>query len=1122
MADVNIKIDIDADTSAIDRVRAKLISLCREVDDCTDTMDKHTKSIRELSGAEEESHRKRRKHGDGFDNQGKKANKLTKFLKGLAKFGFKYLAIESLAALAVIGSAGILFKTGQLLARGYQMALSGVAYAMTAIVAAGAAALASMRQFQAVQFAPSFSAGAINTDDPMRAASAGMKMFIDDQEMAVLGTKGLTSAFKTLNDQQQVTGKTTAVFRELSNYTAGMGGDMEKGSQAMAKFLAQFQKDKTMTEAVKTAGKELGPGFEKILNEANKLGLTTYEKFTEAALRGELGDTFSKYAGQLDAVNSTVIGKFKQGFASIKNLLVEVGEPLLGPLTQQIPRVVNIIEGMILTIRHNVETIGKGSLLEGLVNGFEKVAIMITRLVTRDLGGAGKALDKFVSGWRTMMGFFERIQDYMRELVPASEVLGRVVMNLLKAFGGSLGERINNLSQQLTENEDKFISFTKGFQNFMQGFAKLGSQITNAFIQALPVISALLTILGKAMQIIAKFIDIIMTIAGGVDKLLNPILAVVDKITFGFISLKDVVKSLTAAVIALGVAMLVSSKIRGGVGGFMGFDIGDLKSRKKGKLARAGADKAGGLLKRGGKAGGRIAGRGIMSGLQAAGGGSAALGASVVAGSATAGYFAGNVGDLFNANTKKSRAAGALAGAGAGAASGALVGAGLTAWLGPGAAAGAVAGAIIGGIVGGIKGFVKAGEERRKFDNAAKDILKQFGSSLDDAVKKGDTKALKEAAEKANKEYMDLLNGGKYGIQAYNAKLKELEELNRQANNAFANFTTFEMFFGDPDKLNEELKKQGIAADEVKNQVLDIFQIMRQGGHDVASTWDAVMGEFNQKLLDARLAMFDLPLKTIEMQEKVNAAQQRVLDGDTSDQSIISFLKDAFEYSMNLAQGDVTQATVHFQKTIEKVSGPGGSMNKVAEKLKKQTDALNLFDPKTFAKQIIATGQTEAQGRTIETLTGGMVTAGAANVEIQRRLHLGGAKEQERIDELLRLGVTGNLTDQDIMQAFAGDSQMFTDILKRGKANEQERAKFANMSETKGVAAPSQRALNIGGVNVNVTGFISDKETAQKIAKIVQAEIAKREGRAGASASTVSPGVDKAELNRIRRNMGPQ
>jgi hypothetical protein len=1092
MADVNIKIDIDADTSAIDRVRRKLRDLCREVDDCTGTMDKYSDSLRDMSGAQDEADRSNKRTGNGFTNTGKKAKGLLGFIRKLAMFGFKYLAIESLAALAVIGSAGVLFKTGQALAKGYQMALSGVAYAMTAIVAAGAAALAAMRQFQAVQFAPSFSAGAINTDDPMRAASAGMKMFIDDQQMAVLGTKGLTSAFKTLNDQQQITGKTTAVFRELSNYTAGMGGDMEKGSQSMAKFLAQFQKDKRMTEAVKEAGKELGPGFEKILKEANKLGLTTYEKFTEAALKGELGDTFKKYAGQLDAVNSTVIGQFKQGFSALKNILVEIGEPLLAPLTKEIPRVVNILKGLLLSIRSNVEAIGKGSLLEGMVNGFEKIALWIGKIVNRDIGKAGESINKIVDGWNTMMRVFEKIQDYLRPLIPAAEALGRILMDILRAFGGGLDARIQNLSDQLVNNEEKFKSFTNGLSSFMDGFSKFGSAISNVLIESLPAIGVLLNIFGRVLELLAALINGIMKIGEILGGMLGAI-------TPDFLNLNKIVKALTASVIALGIAMMMIGKSKnpfsnfstnkGKVGKFLkpGGGLDDLRLR--GMYGKEALKKLPGKIGRGAA----NLGRGAMNvGRAAFSGGSSSLaaGGAAVAGSAVGGYYGGGfVADkLFNANTKMSRAGGALAGAGTGAAIGAGIGSVVP-------IVGTAAGAIIGGIAGAIGGFLSAGKERRKFDNIAKDILKNFSGSIDDAVKKGDTQALKEAAEKANMEYLELLEGGKYGVQAYNAKAKELADLNKQAKNAYDNFSAFEAIFGDPDKLNTELEKQGKSTDMVKNGIIDIFKVMRDGGHDVAATWRGVMSEFNQKLVAARLAMFQLPLQTIEMQEKVNAAQQRVLDGDTSEKSIISFLQDAFEYSMNLAQGDVTKATIHFQKTIEKVSGPGGSMNTVADKLMEQANKLNLFDPQVFADQLIATGQTEIQGRALAALTGG--DAGLATLEINRRLQSGGAEEGDRINRLLQLGTAGHLNDDQIMMAMSGDSAMMESVLATGRMREAYAApRSGNMHQT-GVAAPNSNPVNVGGVTVNVAGFITDDKTAKRIAQMVQTEIARQRIRAG-------------------------
>jgi hypothetical protein len=1130
MADVNIKIDIDADTSAIDRVRAKLRSLCKEVDDCTGTIDKHTKSLKDLSDAQDKTGRGSGKNGNAFNKAGKASKSLTGFLAKLAKFGFMYLAVEAAAALLVIASAGILFKSGQILAKAYEMSLSGVAYGFAAIVAAGSAALAAMRQFQAVQFAPSFSEGTINTDDPMRAASASMKMFIDDQAMAVIGTKGLTAAFKTLNDQQQITGETTAVFRQLSNYTAGMGGDMEKGSQAMAKFLAQFQKDKRMTEAVKEAGKELGPGFKKILNEANKLGLNTYEKFTKAALEGELGETFAKYSGQLNAVNSTVIGQFKQGFASIKNILVEVGEPLLGPLTKQIPRVVNILKGLILTIRGNVEAIGKGSALDGLVNGFEKIALWIGKIVNRDIGKAGDSLNTIVNGWRSMMSFFEKIQDYLRPLLPASYALGRIAKELLSVFGGSIDGKIQKFSDAIIENEQKLKDFVRGFGDLLTGFGEFGNAVTSIIGTLLPGLSKLLTLMGDIFSFLAKLlvplnkiVGIIMWLAKGLDAILNPILTVVDKITFGVVSFRDVVQSLTAAVLAFAAAMLVSSKARAAGKGFFSRAADDAMDMggggKKGKFGK--------FLGRTAKGGAKAGGRGIMSlgrgavsmggklaakfGATggAAGGGAATAatalgGLAIVGGSAYGGSKAGGfVSDkLFNDDSVMSKTGGALTGAAAGAGTGALVGAGIGSLFGGvGAAPGAAIGAVVGAVFGGISGWVSAGKEKKAARKAAEDILKNFGTELDSAIKDGDTQGIADAAAKMNKELLELSGSNKYGSKEVKRREAEIKAAMKQAENASSNFSAFESIFGDPDQLMSELEKQGKSADLVKNGIIDIFQIMRDGGHDVAATWSSVMSEFNQKLLTARLAMFQLPLQTIAMQEKVNAAQQRVMEGDTSEQSIISFLQDAFEYSMNLSQGDVTKGTIHFQKTIEKVSGPGGSMNKVADKLMEQADKLNLFDPQVFADQLIASGQTEVQGRALAALTG--QDSALATVEINRRLQAGGAEESDRINKLLQYGTAGRLDGDELMMAMSGDTVMMESMLEKARLREAySHSRAGNMHGGEGgVAAPNSNPVNVGGVTVNVAGFITDDKTAKRIAQMVQAEVARQRARTGRAGS---------------------
>lgn len=145
-------------------------------------------------------------------------------LEKLIKFGIKPMAIEMGLAAVAIASSALLFKSGAAVAKGYQLALSGVAYAIVAATAAFAVFLAAQREFASTSFAPMFADGATNTANSVEAASSAMKMFVDDAQLAVLGSKSLTAAFSTLAKQGPVTGKTTAAFRALADVTSGMGG----------------------------------------------------------------------------------------------------------------------------------------------------------------------------------------------------------------------------------------------------------------------------------------------------------------------------------------------------------------------------------------------------------------------------------------------------------------------------------------------------------------------------------------------------------------------------------------------------------------------------------------------------------------------------------------------------------------------------------------------------------------------------------------------------------------------------------------------------------------------------------------------------------------------------------
>ena len=1159
MADVKITIDIDADTAAIDRVRQKLRRLCMEADDCTDTMDKHTKSLKDLGRAQDDTGRGSDKNTKKMGNLGKMAKGLNGFLKKLAMLGFKYVAIEAAAALAVIGSAGILFKVGAMLAKGYQAALGGVAYALAAVVAGAAAFAAAQRQFQSVQFAPSFSEGAVNTESSFAAASGAMKMFVDDTELAVIGTKGLSSAFKTLNDQQAVTGKTTAVFRELSNYTAGMGGDMEKGSQSMAKFLAKFQKDKTMTSGVTDAGKELGPQFEKILKEAKKKGLNTYDKFAEAAMKGELGETFGKYAGQLDAVNSTVIGKFKQAFAGIKATFVEMGEPLLGPISKEIPRIANIIEALLIRIRGNVQQIGSGSLLSGLVDVFDKAANIIGKLVTGDLGKAGGIVTGMKKSWDMMGKIFEKMQDYLRPLVAASEVLWDVLKPILAAFTGNFNSSIQMLSDSLVQNKDSFVEFGTAIGTFLTAVGNMGTMVKGVIIDLLPTLSdslrifseildaakpvfkVLLSLLRPIIVVVNFILKALLNMAEAIDVVLNPIISV---LTLGLGDVKNVVKSLTAAVLLLGAAMAASYMKGGVVKKAVNFikdpkKMGDLgeKVGKGGKnIGKAGKGAGKGIMRFGrglGNIGTKFAGKLGMGGGGGAGvGGSAAAALAPIAIAAGSAYAGSKVGGfvsdkMFNDDSILSKAGGATAGAVTGGATGALIGAGIgSIFGGVGAVPGAVIGAAVGAIFGGISGWIKAGKEKKAARKAADAIMKNYNDGMDKAIKNGDIDALLESRNKANKELTDLAGSNKYGSKEVKKRRVEIEKLNKQVDNYVGNASNFKLFAGkDADKMNEFLDKVGTGSEAAKNAILNVFDIMRAGGMDVGETWKGVMGGFNQSILEARLAMFDTSKNTlVDTQKAVDAAQRKILEGDTSEESVTKFLKSAYDYALAQTGGDATAANALMEDTLTSAYGPGGALEKVSGAVSKQADALRLFDPQVLVGQMISSGKLSAQGRAIEAISGGGVSAGGAELRIQELINRSGkdgSATATKIDTIMQAYMTQQITKEQLMAALFDDSgtvmakvidqiNSATTFAKANANRTDANGRTGFGAGEKNVASNyGSKDVNVGGVTVQVSGLIKDKGTAQMIAQEVVKAVSAyetRRGKGGTTTPTVTSG----------------
>ena len=921
---VTIKINVKADFATIERLRAQLKSLCREADDCSDTFDKyskglnttstnqkkltettdgHSKAVRRLSGSQKANN----KDNDSFIKQLFKMDDVGKKLLGglgsLAKLGFKYVAIEAAAAAAVIGSAGLLFKAGQLFAKGYQAALSGVSYALTAVVAAAAAFLAVQQQFASVQFAPMFQKGLVNTEDRFEAADLAMRSFVNSSELSVFGTKALTAAFAEMakNIDPSKLGQTTGAMRELGNVAAGMGGDIGKNFQEVSKFAAAFAKEGKLTDAVKKQGENISPIFKKVIEEQSKAGNTTFEKFM-----GTLKDnkTFSDaYAGQLDAVNNTVMGRLKGAWTDIKSMLTDMGGPMLNPIGDAISKIKHMVEALLMRVRGTVTEVGSGSLIDGLVKGIEKVTLLMGRLMTHDIGQAGAAFEQIKNAWNSITGFFEKIQDYLRPLQDAAMVLWDALKPIFSAFAGNFNSTIQSLSKSLVDNKDNIVDFTTEIGRFLKSFGNFGTVLKEAFIKALPVLKQLASALSVIFDMLTK-------VFGTINKLGGPIGGLATLLA-GFLGMRAL------KIGAKGIGNKVNSGIAGkmgmggnmpGMGGAVGQNVATMNVtagvvNMNGGVGATGTPTGGGVPPIPGVGGGvgpigrfggsygaarasgmsRMGSMGYMAG-RIKGGGPLGMGKSM--GLMGAGMGINALNDQYLDGNQYVGAAGSMAqtagmigmmggsagmagvgaiGVGAykvggalsgkfmgnddsikGKAGGALVGAAGGAAVG--AAVGSVvpvigtaAGAVIGAIVGGVSGWMSAGKNKKKARKAADEFTSGFSSAVEQAFKDGDVAALQELKDSYVEQAAAAAKGN---IDVYNKKIAEfapeLEKINSRIDTFSKNAAVMNTYLGiSTDTMNEISEKTGI---NFQNRMVSVFEVIGRAGEEFGLNLKDVLG----------------------------------------------------------------------------------------------------------------------------------------------------------------------------------------------------------------------------------------------------------------------------------------
>ena len=379
--------------------------------------------------------------------------------KGIASYGKilqlvnKMSMIELPLLAAAIGGVSLAFKAGQYFIKMYNAAMSTLAGTVGVAFVALTTFLAAQKQFAAVQNSPAYYQGSVNTADRFVAAGQAMSMFVENSNLAVVGAKGLTSAFTKLSANAPVTGETTKAFETLMNVVVGSGGDIEKGTENLATFFNAIQKGGLSGGA--SAAKELGPDFEKIIKEAGALGIKTKEDFLKAAVEGNLGETFEKkYAGTLDALNNTVMGRFKRAISDIKAQLTDLGGEYLGDTGNAIGRLQGIVQKTIARLAYVINGWASTGKLNDVVDFIDKGADKFIMLMNKYLGTAPGIFGFFKSSFDSIGSAFDKMQDWLRTFKEAGDVINRsffgpVIDGVIEKFDAGFG----NVRDLIIENE---------------------------------------------------------------------------------------------------------------------------------------------------------------------------------------------------------------------------------------------------------------------------------------------------------------------------------------------------------------------------------------------------------------------------------------------------------------------------------------------------------------------------------------------------------------------------------------------------------------------------------------------------------------------------------------------
>jgi len=449
-----------------------------------------------------------KKHFDGVDKMVKMmGGALTKFVGMSAKFAAGQLAAMGAAMMVVHGA----FILGNASMKAFRYISKGVAAGLASITVAAGTAAAAIRENQAAMFAYK-KLGKNEFGSGMNQVRQEMRAMARDTDLAGLSAKDLNSIYSEISKKGTYTQSSQALVKSLMDFGAA-GQDVAQGAQAVGALVGMLQDPKATFAQITASAKDLGPAMENALKEAKTKGIDTVAELKGAILDGTLS-VIGGVNGQFAAVNDTLIGRFKKAMNIIKADFADFGQVFLAPAKDALGKIEHTIRRTLIQVTGTLTTFGKGSMMDGLTSGFEKLADGFAKMINNYVPKAEGMLKGISSWWSDFRNGWNDVLDRTRPFIDAARVIEDMIKNALQPLFSEFGSAMDNTRNLILNNKQAFEEFGTRVGAFITEFGRFAGATREIFVQAMPFINDMVEGATKLFHIFNDVLGAVRQIAG--------------------------------------------------------------------------------------------------------------------------------------------------------------------------------------------------------------------------------------------------------------------------------------------------------------------------------------------------------------------------------------------------------------------------------------------------------------------------------------------------------------------------------------------------------------------------------------------------------------------------------